>query len=93
MKPSRKNERLGFRGDLGSSDSPSAPPSKSKDGPREEAPYPDPLKDPKNGTPPSPNMNPLLHWGNQGFIRGFVFWDPLPGLGMEHSTQQSLSGV
>ena len=41
--------------------------------------YPDPLKDPKNGN--SPNMNPLLHWGNQGIIRGFHFLDPLGGLG------------
>ena len=28
-----------------------------------------------------PNMNPLLHWGNKGIIRGFHFLDPLGGLG------------
>ena len=41
--------------------------------------FPDPLKDPKNETP---NMNPLLHWGNKGIIRGFHFLDPLGGLGL-----------
>ena len=41
--------------------------------------YPDPLKDPKNGTPPK--MNPLLHWGNYRIIRGFHFLDPFGGLG------------
>ena len=30
---------------------------------------------------PLPNMNPLLHWGNWGTIRGFHFLDPLGGLG------------
>ena len=23
---------------------------------------------------PPPNMNPLLHWGNYGIIRGSIFW-------------------
>ena len=41
--------------------------------------YPDSLKDPKSGT--RPNMKPLLHWGNQGIIRGLHFLDPLGGLG------------
>ena len=26
-------------------------------------------------------MNPLLHWGNQGIIKGFHLLDPLGGLG------------
>ena len=26
-------------------------------------------------------MNPLLHWGNKGIIRGFHFLDPLGGVG------------
>ena len=26
-------------------------------------------------------MNPLLHWGNYGIIRGSIFGDPLGGLG------------
>ena len=30
---------------------------------------------------PPPHMNPLLHWGNCGIIRGFHFLDPLGGLG------------
>ena len=38
----------------------------------------DPLKDPKNRNPP--NMNPLLHWGDKGIIRGFHFLDPVGGL-------------
>ena len=41
--------------------------------------YPDPLKDPKNGTPPK--MNPLLYCGSYRIIRGFHFLDPLGGLG------------
>ena len=32
---------------------------------------PDPLKDPKNGTP---KMAPLLHWGTEGIIKGFPFF-------------------
>ena len=27
-------------------------------------------------------MNPLLHWGNSGIIKGFHFLDPLGGLGL-----------
>ena len=31
--------------------------------------------------PRPPNMNPLLHWGHEGIIRGFHFLDCLGGLG------------
>ena len=31
--------------------------------------------------PPHPNLNPVLHRGNQGIIRGFHFMVPLGGLG------------
>ena len=40
-----------------------------------------PPKGPKNGPPPPPNMNPLLHWGSKWIIRGFLFLDSLGGLG------------
>ena len=30
-------------------------------------------------------MNPLLHWGNKGIIRGFHSLDPLGGLGRQCS--------
>ena len=43
--------------------------------------YADPLKNPKNKN--LPNMNPLLHCGNWGIIRGFHFLDPLGGLGRD----------
>ena len=42
--------------------------------------FPEPLKGSKKWNPP--NMSPLLHWGNEGIIRGFHFLDPLGGLGL-----------
>ena len=40
--------------------------------------YPDPLRDPRNGTL---NMNPILHGGNKGSIRGFLFFGSFRGSG------------
>ena len=42
--------------------------------------FPDPLRIQKMEPP---NMNPLLHRGNWGIIRGLHFLDPLAGLGWE----------
>ena len=42
---------------------------------------PRPPKGSKKWNPP--NMNPLLHWGNWGIMRGFHFLDPSGGLGKE----------
>ena len=36
-------------------------------------------------------MNPLLHWGNKGIIRGFLFLDPLGGLGVRLISLLSLA--
>ena len=38
-----------------------------------------------------PNMNPLLHWGNKGLIRGFHFLDPL-GVWVHSEHQQGKWG-
>ena len=48
--------------------------------------YPDPLKDPKNGTPP--NMNPLPHWGSKGIIRVPFFGILFGGLGNANAAIQ-----
>ena len=40
---------------------------------------PRPPKGSKKWNPP--NVNPLLHWGTKGIIKGFHFLDPLGGLG------------
>ena len=44
--------------------------------------YPDPLKDPKNGPPPTPlNITQCYIGAARGIIRGFLLLDPLGDLG------------
>ena len=51
---------------------------------------PRPPKGSKKWNPP--NMNPVLHWGTWGIIRGFHFLDPLGGLGRGLLCQSDVGG-